>query len=88
MKLLNKESNFLTAYGFSCGYTEARETDFESVRLWQESGIYQVTGVTFRNESPFDTGSFETLAEAKELFFKLCDKYNLIKYKKRIGVTI
>lgn len=88
MKLLNKESNFLTDYGFACGYTETRETDFESVRLWKEGGVYQVTGVSYRNEDPFDVGSFEKLKEAKELFFKLCKKYNLIKYKKRIGVTI
>lgn len=88
MKTLNKESNFLTAYGFECGYTETRETDFESVTMWKEGGVYQVTGVTYRDNSPFDTGSFEKLSDAKELFFKLCDKYNLIKYKKRIGVTI
>lgn len=87
MNIKNK-NNFLSVYGFSCGYVEIRETDFINLELWKESNTYHVRHSNFYynrtewNKSPnYVWLSFESLTAAKKAFFNLCDKLNFKRVK-------
>ncbi len=80
MNLKNKDG-FLSAYGLSCGYTETRESDTISLNLFKQHGVYHVQFNRF--DLPYSLRgdcknwySYQTLAEAKKHFVKLCRTFN------------
>ena len=79
--IYSENPKFLTVYGFDCGYIERRETDFISLELYKEHGIYHVRLNSFYNRNDNFWKSFENLQEAKILFFKSCETFNFKKYK-------
>lgn len=76
-----KANGFLTAYGFSCGYQETRETDFTSVCMYKEFNVYHVISNNFFEGGKREWNSFDKLSEAKKYFFKTCDKLKLKRIK-------
>lgn len=82
------KNNFISDYGFNCGYIERRETDLVSLELWKEHGVYHVKHLNFffnrtewNKSSHYVWLSFDKLSDAKKAFFNYCDKLNLKKIK-------
>jgi hypothetical protein len=86
MKNIKTKDNFLSAYGFACGYTETRESDTISLQLYKEHNTYHVRFNRFdlpyslRNDCK-GWESFDKLKDAKDRFFALCDTFRFIKIK-------
>lgn len=83
---IRNKKGFLTSYGFSCGYTEQRESDTISLQIYKEHNVYHVRYNRFdlpyakRNDCK-GWESFSLLNEAKKRFFTLCDTFNFKRIK-------
>ena len=81
---IRTKDGFLSSYGFACGYSENRESDCISLELYKEHNTYHVRYNRF--DLPYSLrqdckgwDSYQTLKEAKNRFFNLCDTFSFIR---------
>lgn len=70
MKTVYTKSGKLSAYGFSCGYIERKETAFKRATLSKEFNAY-IVAVTYKQTLGYYTQGFDNLSKARKLFNRI-----------------
>ena len=71
----------LTAYQLACGYIERKQSNYGTVTLWQEHGIYHVKRISyFIDGRPIQDSwlCLETVKEARKAYKRQCDILNAL----------